>query len=110
MLPELKKRITSFLVGENGKISKQSLLSIGSFLGTGLLASVLVAKNANASATHVNAITVKYSGGLATGTHNHHSSHESSVFSSACGACATAPCSSSPCTGGGPCCGACACS
>ena len=72
MLPKLKKRITSFLVGEEGKISKQSLLSLGAFLGTGVLAGILAAKDV--SAGHTNTLTVGYSGGEATGTHGHHSS------------------------------------
>ena len=41
MLPKIKKRIKSFILEEEGKISKQSILKIGSVL----LFSVIGAKN-----------------------------------------------------------------
>ncbi len=50
MLPEFKKRITSFLVGDEGKISKQSLLNLGAFLGVGVLGSVLAVEDVSAEA------------------------------------------------------------
>ena len=37
-IPKVKKAISSFLLGEEGKISKQSILSMGLFLGTVALA------------------------------------------------------------------------
>lgn len=82
MLPKLKKRITSFLVGEEGKISKQSLLSLGAFIGTGVLGGILAAKDASAQTYHTNSLSLSYSGGTATATHGHHSSHSSSSDSS----------------------------
>ena len=74
MLPQIKKKISSFLVGEQGKISKESMLKLGSFLATTSAAASLLANSAEAAVTHVNSIGVEYSGGTATGTHAHHAS------------------------------------
>jgi len=43
-IPRIKKKINSFLVGEEGKISKQSLLKVGVLLGGTALGTVLSAK------------------------------------------------------------------
>ena len=39
MLPKIKKRLKSFVLEEEGRISKQSVLKIGSVLATSFLAS-----------------------------------------------------------------------
>ena len=72
MLPKIKTKITSFLVGEEGKISKQSLLSLGSFISAAVIGGILATKEAAAQPT--NDLTVSYADGTATGTHAHHSS------------------------------------
>ena len=37
MLPKIKKKITSFLLSEEGKIPKHSLLSLGSFVSAAVI-------------------------------------------------------------------------
>ena len=44
MLPKIKKKITGFLLNEEGKISKQSLLSLGSFISAAVIGGVLATK------------------------------------------------------------------
>lgn len=67
---KFKKKISSFLVGEEGRISKQSLLKAGILVGTlGV---------AIPSASAVDSLSLgSYSGGSATATHSSHSSHGS---------------------------------
>ena len=67
-VPRIKKRINAFLVGEDGKISKQSLLAIGTALGTAALSNI-------GSAVHSNSVTSIANTG--TILHTHHSSHNS---------------------------------
>ena len=74
MIQKIKKKLTSFLTEEEGKISKQSLLSLGSFLSAAVIGGILATKDA-AAATHSNSISVSYSGDLGSGSHAHHSSH-----------------------------------
>lgn len=77
MFPKIKKRVSSFLVGEDGKISKQALVSLGAFLGGGVLAGILMSKEASAHTQHDNSLTLGYSQTTATATHGHHVSHVS---------------------------------
>ena len=44
MLPKIKKKITGFLLNEEGKISKQSMLSLGSFISAAVIGGVLATK------------------------------------------------------------------
>ena len=44
-LPKLKRNIKGFLIGEEGKISKQALMKIGFFLTTGAIGTSLKARN-----------------------------------------------------------------
>jgi hypothetical protein len=96
MIPKIKKKLTSFLLSEEGKISKQSLLSLGSFISAAVIGGVLATKQA--AATHVNDLTVTYSSPTATGVHTHHGSSDTTFTActaacgglSACGACACA--------------------
>lgn len=73
MFPKLKKKLSSFLLSEEGKISKQSLLTLGSFVSAAVIAGALATKQ---SAGHVDNLTVSYqaAGKIAVGTHSHHSS------------------------------------
>jgi len=50
-IPKIKKRISSFIFNEEGKISKQSLISLGAFLGGSALGSILFGERANAQHT-----------------------------------------------------------
>jgi hypothetical protein len=75
-IPKVKKKITGFLLSEEGKISKQSLLSLGSFISAAVIGGVLATKEA--AAQHTNELSVSYSDGTATGTHVHHNSAEHS--------------------------------
>lgn len=74
MVPTLKKKITSFLLSEEGKMPKHSLLSLGSFLSAAVISGVLMSKEAAAS--HTNSLTASFvsSTGIATAQHAHHSS------------------------------------
>ena len=85
MLPKIKKKITSFLLSEEGKIPKHSLLSMGSFVSAAVIGGVLLSKEA--AATYTNDLAVDYAGNTATGTHAHHSVHSSGVSCSGCGGC-----------------------
>ena len=76
-IPKLKKKISSFLVSEEGKISKESLLKAGTMLSAVALGSALAVNNANAGIEHSNNLSLSYSGGTATGSHGHHASHSS---------------------------------
>jgi hypothetical protein len=44
VFPQIKKRISDFLCGEEGRISKQSLISVGAYLSSGVIASTIMAK------------------------------------------------------------------
>lgn len=75
-LPRIKKSISSFLMCEDGSISKNSMFTIGTFIGTSALAAVLSTKTITADS-----INVAKTGGDLTfgvrGTHQHHASHTS---------------------------------
>ncbi len=81
-LPKLKKKLSAYILGEDGKIPKQALLAMGAFLGSGVLSSLLMSQGANAQTSVVhstNTLTVYYDSGngYATATHTHHASHAS---------------------------------
>lgn len=80
--PKLKKKISSFLTKEEGKISKESLTRVGIFLGSVAIASSLVsaAGNPGPHNSHSNGLGTTYSDPIVTGTHSHaitHTSHGS---------------------------------
>jgi len=43
-LPKIKKRINAFLVGEEGKISKQALITTGAFIGAAVFSTIISSK------------------------------------------------------------------
>ena len=45
---DIKKRLSSFLKRENGRISKKSILTVGAVVGTAALASIIATKTARA--------------------------------------------------------------
>ncbi len=74
-IPKIKKELSAFLVGEEGKISKQYILTIGAFLAlSGFLAK-------EAAPVHTGSLTGDWTasatGGTLTGQHTHHGSHAS---------------------------------
>ncbi|MAG50270.1 hypothetical protein CL621_01355 [archaeon] len=71
-IPKIKKKINAFLIGEEGKISKQSLFKTGVILGGLALSSTLIKE---VDAAHSNTLTASYGGG--TGTASHHGNHGS---------------------------------
>ena len=74
-LPQIKKTISSFLLEEDGKITKQSALTLGSILGAAAIGT-LATDIANA-ATHTNDYGISWDAGNIKGEHSHHSSHAS---------------------------------
>ena len=97
MLPKIKKKISSFLLSEEGRIPKQSLLSFGSILSAAVIGGILATKEA--AAAHTNDISVTYSSPTATGTHLHsYTPCSTTGTTSACfGACNTTACSGAAC-------------
>ncbi|MDP6547373.1 MAG: hypothetical protein QF917_00220 [Candidatus Woesearchaeota archaeon] len=77
-IPKLKKKISSFLTKEEGKISKEKLIKAGILLGAAALVSV---NEVEATFTpHKNVLTLDYAKPSAIGAHSHapsHSSHSS---------------------------------
>ena len=78
-IPGIKKKVSAFLVGEEGKISRDSILKAGIMLGAVGISSAALSQSGAAQATHVNNILASYNSGTATisGTHTHHGSHSS---------------------------------
>ena len=77
-LPKIKKKISTYVKNEDGKIAKQSIIALGAFLGSALASTILTAPDVKAYSyyTHANALDIKYDG-VATGTHSNHASHSS---------------------------------
>jgi len=44
IIPQIKKKITSFAKGEKGKISRQSMLTVGSIVGGAALGAAIASK------------------------------------------------------------------
>lgn len=79
-IPIIKKRMHAFLVGEEGKISKQALLTVGVLLGSAAVSTILSSDDVAAHShhsSHSNALNMAYSGSthIASGTHTSHSDH-----------------------------------
>jgi hypothetical protein len=80
-LPEIKKTINAFLVGEEGKISKQSIIKAGIVLGTVSLSTLSVAGTHSDAITHTNNLgTLTYDNvANAKTSHSQHASHSSEI-------------------------------
>ena len=106
MFPTIKKKLSSFLLSEEGKISKHGLLGLGSLISAAVIGGVLFSKGA-AAATHINSLQVSYSAAqqVALGTHGHHSSSTSDcVNGNDCGgACSSSGVSACSACGSGAC-------
>jgi hypothetical protein len=75
MIPTIKSKITSFVLSEKGKISKQSLISLGSFMSAAVIGGILMSREG--AANHTNSISTGYTSPNAWGEHSHHASHVS---------------------------------
>lgn len=73
-IPKLKKKISSFLTKEDGKISKEKLIKTGVLLSAIAIASL---KSVEAQYQHTNELSLSYSGTTVTGGHSNHSQHSS---------------------------------
>ena len=69
-MKRLEKKLSAFLLGEEGKITKQSVISVGALVGT----SALLGGMAEA---HTSSITSNYepTNYMVTGSHGSHSAH-----------------------------------
>jgi len=80
-IPQIKKKISAYVLGEEGKISKQSIMTLGAFLGAAALGGILSSKEVKgvhaSSYNHSNSLGLTYGGNTVTGTHTHSTSHNS---------------------------------
>jgi len=80
-LPTVKKKITGFLLEEHGRISKQSMLSLGAILAGAAIGAELPAKIVDAqiatSHTHNHAASVIPKPKPAYSSYSSHNSHNS---------------------------------
>ena len=80
-LPEIKKKISSYLSSEDGKITKESLLTVGAFVTSAAASAALLSKSVSAghtnTPTHQNDLDMNYAqqSETAVGKHTHHGSH-----------------------------------
>ena len=81
-IPKIKKKINAFLIGEEGKISKQSLFKTGVILGGLALSSTLIK---GVDAAHGNTLNLNYNAGTGVGTASHHGNHSSHGSHGNCG-------------------------
>ncbi|MEM0360627.1 MAG: hypothetical protein QXK06_04815 [Candidatus Diapherotrites archaeon] len=80
-LPEIKRKVSSFLIEEKGGISKFKMISIGAFLGSISILNLLP----EVEAAHSNYFSVSWNAGNVTAKHGHHASHSSHSSHSAHG-------------------------
>lgn len=78
-LPKLKKKINAFMVGEEGRISKESLIKAGTFITFAALSATIGSSRVEAGNVHSNSLGSNYNDHTMTGTgsHSHHASHSS---------------------------------
>ncbi len=76
-IPKIKKKLSNYLLSEEGKISKQALLTTGAFLAGATIGAVSSVQEVEAGTSHSNSLSLSYSGGTATATHTHHANHSS---------------------------------
>jgi len=72
-LPRLKKTISGYLLEEDGKISKHSLLSIGAALTGAALATAMQSQNVKAQTEHSHS----HISHTSHGSHSSHGAHSS---------------------------------
>ena len=75
-LPKIKKSIKSYAMNEDGKISKQALITMGAFLGAAALTGIVNSKDAVSHGNyHTNHVTLNIIDNQANGQHTHHASY-----------------------------------
>jgi len=72
-LPKIKKEVLAFLKDESGKISKQSIMTVGALVGVSAISSMLQAKEVKAGSISL----TEESPGVVKAEHSHHASHSS---------------------------------
>ncbi len=70
-IPEVKKKLHSFFVSEEGKISKKSLIRTGTILSSLALGSAI----AQAGTSHTNEFSAGEQGEGVEASHGHHAAH-----------------------------------
>ncbi len=80
-LPKLKRKISSFLTKEDGKISKEALIKTGVLLTAAAIANLKSAESycpvyGGRHADHCNELSLNYADGTSTGQHSN-STHNS---------------------------------
>jgi hypothetical protein len=88
-IPKIKKKINAFLIGEEGKISKEALLKTGMVVTAFAVGSAIAASDAAAAANrHTNNLrTENYGDEAIRGVHGHHASHAQHVSHGSHGNC-----------------------
>jgi len=76
--PSIKKSLSAFLLGEEGRISKESVLKMGVIFGAAALSTGILSKDVNAQHSHsLYTSHTEVPTYQVTGYHNHHASHSS---------------------------------
>ena len=78
-VPEIKKKVNAFLLGEQGKMSKDSIIKAGLLVGAFAVGVAINAKKTEAPVNHSNSLSASYDSGTgaASANHSHHASHSS---------------------------------
>ena len=92
LLPKIKKKISSFVMEEEGKISKQSLFTLGAFIGSAAIAAVLASKKVDATSTITLGSSATDTQVTVTAAHTHHASHSSHGSHGSHGSHSNCPC------------------
>lgn len=74
LIPQLKKDIPLYLGSEEGRITKESLIALGKYMGGAALAAAINASLVSGEITHQNSLTLKYENQRVSGSHAHHAS------------------------------------
>ena len=72
IFPQVKRKLSAFLGGESGKISKQSIVTIGSLVGAAAISSSLAAKKAKGTPLTITTSGVPGATATVSGTHSHY--------------------------------------
>jgi hypothetical protein len=75
-LPKIKKSIKDYASSEDGKISKQSIIAMGAFIGSAAISGILNSRSSVGHGnTHTNNISLQVLNDRANGQHTHHASY-----------------------------------
>ncbi|MFQ5620725.1 MAG: hypothetical protein ACE5FT_02695 [Candidatus Nanoarchaeia archaeon] len=70
--PQIKKKANAFLVGEDAKISKESVIKVGAILSAMAISGALASKKVQGQMCHTNSASFPAHG---SAVHSHHSQH-----------------------------------